>query len=440
MSLFKIAWRSIEQRRLASFLTGLSMALGVTLVISVLVVHNVIQKYFSESTGGYHLIVGAKGGKMQLVLNTIYHLNQPINNVPYSFYQEFTEGKFAANVEVAIPVCLGDNFQGFRIVGTTPDMFTALPYGTSDDGSDKFYEFAAGESFEQANFFDCVVGSVAAAKTGLKVGDRLEATHGLGAELDENSTIHSDHPFVVRGILRPTGTPNDRAVFVNMEGFLLIPEHLPEEVDRDNLPTDEHGHLLPVPDEHREITAILVKASGLGGIDAFSDAAALEIATAVNDGPVAQAISPVSEVRKFFDVLVAPIQYMLLALSALVVLVAGIGVMVSIYNSMSDRRREIAVMRALGAGRSTVMTVVLIESILLSVGGGIGGILLGHGLIGILNPFIVARTGVLIEFWRISPYELTIIPILIVLAALVGYLPAISAYRTDVGKALSENP
>jgi putative ABC transport system permease protein len=440
MSLFKIAWRSIEQRRLASFLTGLSMALGVTLVISVLVVHNVIQKYFSESTGGYHLIVGAKGGKMQLVLNTIYHLNQPINNVPYSFYQEFTEGKFAANVEAAIPVCLGDNFQGFRIVGTTPAMFTALPYGTSDDGSDKFYEFAAGENFEQANFFDCVIGSVAAAETGLKVGDRLEATHGLGAELDENSTIHSDHPFVVTGILEPTGTPNDRAVFVNMEGFLLIPEHLPEEVDRDNLPTDEHGHLLPVPEEHREITAILVKASGLGGIDAFSDAAALEIATAVNDGPIAQAISPISEVRKFFDVLVAPIQYMLLALSALVVLVAGIGVMVSIYNSMSDRRREIAVMRALGAGRSTVMTVVLIESILLSVGGGIGGILLGHGLIGILNPFIVARTGVLIEFWRISPYELTIIPILIVLAALVGYLPAISAYRTDVGKALSENP
>jgi putative ABC transport system permease protein len=120
--------------------------------------------------------------------------------------------------------------------------------------------------------------------------------------------------------------------------------------------------------------------------------------------------------------------------------VAGIGVMVSIYNSMSDRRREIAVMRALGAGRSTVMTIVLLESVLLSVGGGVGGILLGHGLIGILNPFIVAQTGVLIAFWKISLYEWIIIPVLIVLAALVGYLPAISAYRTDVGKALSENP
>jgi putative ABC transport system permease protein len=440
MSLFKIAWRSIEQRRLSSFLTALSMALGVTLVISVLVIHKVIKEYFSESTGGYHLIVGAKGGKLQLVLNTIYHLSQPINNVPYSFYKEFTEGQFAANVEVAIPICLGDNYRGFRIVGTTPEMFTALPYGTDDQGNDKRYEFAAGESFKQENFFDCVVGSVAAAETGLKVGDKLEATHGLGAALEENATVHTDHPFVVAGILQPTGTPNDRAVFVNMEGFLLIPEHLPEGVDPDALPKDEHGHLLPVADEHREVTAILVKASGLGGLEAFSDQAAAEIAKAINDGNVAQAISPVREVRGLFNVFVAPVQYVLLGLSALVVLVAGIGVMVSIYNSMSDRRREIAVMRALGAGRSTVMSIVLLESILLSVAGGIGGILLGHALIGVLNPLIVAQTGVEIEFWRISMEEFIIIPILIVLAALVGYLPAVSAYRTDVGKALSENP
>ena len=440
MSLFKIAWRSIEQRRLASFLTGLSMALGVTLVISVLVIHNVVQKYFSESASGYHLIVGAKGGKMQLVLNTIYHLSQPINNVPWSLYEEFTDGQFAPYVEFAIPVCLGDNYQGFRIVGTSPEMFTDMAYGTDDNGNDKHYAFAAGETFKQENYFGCVVGSVAAAETRLKVGDRIEATHGTGAEIDENTEIHTDHPFVVTGILQPTGTPNDRAVFVNMEGFLLIPAHLPEGLSENDLPKDEHGHLLPISAEHREITAILVKAGGLGGVSALADHAASEIARIVNDGSVAQAISPVREVNLLFDNFVAPMQYLLLALSALVVVVAGIGVMVSIYNSMSDRRREIAVMRALGAGRSTVMTVVLLESVLLSIAGGIGGILLGHGLVAALNPYLVAKTGVSIEFWQFSPFELTIIPILIVLAALVGYLPAISAYRTDVGKALSENP
>ncbi len=433
MSLFKIAWRSITQRRLASFLTGLSMALGVTLVIAVLVIHNVIQKYFSESAQGYHLIVGAKGGKLQLVFNTVYHLDQAINTIPESYYKEFTEGKYASQVEVAIPICLGDNYEGFRIVGTTPEMFTTLAYGYHDDGSEKRYEFATGENFKHENYFECVVGSVAAANTGLKVGDRIEATHGTSTKLDDkNKKVHTEHPFTVVGILEPTGTPNDRGIFVNMEGFLLAHETAPT--------ADGQGRLLKVTGEKRIITAFYVKVRGYGGVEATSASSARDLAKIVNGDSVAQAISPIREIEMFFDKLIKPLQYLLLGLSALIVVVAGMGVMVSIYNSMSDRRREIAVMRALGAGRSTVMSVVLLESILLSVGGGLGGILLGHALIGILNPFIVANTGVLIEFWRISPYELIIIPILIVLATLVGYLPAISAYRTDVGKALSENP
>ena len=121
-------------------------------------------------------------------------------------------------------------------------------------------------------------------------------------------------------------------------------------------------------------------------------------------------------------------------------IVAGIGILVSIYNSMSERRHEIAVMRAFGTGRITVMLVILLESILLSLGGGGLGLLLGHGLIGLLNPIIVEQTGVSVPWLQFNPLELILIPGLVALASLVGYLPALAAYRTDVAKSLRATP
>jgi putative ABC transport system permease protein len=142
-----------------------------------------------------------------------------------------------------------------------------------------------------------------------------------------------------------------------------------------------------------------------------------------------------------------------LSLAALIVVVAGIGIMVSIYNSMNDRRRDIAIMRSLGASRNTVMLVILFESILLSLAGGVGGLLLGHGLIGLLNPYITAETGVSIGVFDFAsynlllggrsypiPYEVVLVPGLVILASLVGFLPAMAAYRTDVAKALTAAP
>src|SRR6185295_11493141 len=118
MSLWKIAWRSIQQRALASTLTGLSMALGVALVVAVLVIHGVVSQSFQGNSGlGYNLIVGAKGGKLQLVLNTVYYLSSPVENIPYSYYKEFSEGRFKAYCDRVIPVCLGDYYQDFRVVG-----------------------------------------------------------------------------------------------------------------------------------------------------------------------------------------------------------------------------------------------------------------------------------------------------------------------------------
>lgn len=495
MSLLKIAWRNIEQRALASTLTGFSMALGVALVVAVLVAQGVIADSFTRGAGGYHLVVGKKGSQLQLVLNTVYHLQDPIENLPYSFYKEFVTtgdhaGRFAPYVKVAIPYCLGDNFQGFRVVGTVPELFGKLEYAGG-----KKYEFeAGGRNFEHDHFFEAVIGSSVAKKTGLKLGDEFQPTHGL-----KEGDGHKHDAFKVVGILKPTGTANDRALFINIEGFYLLDKHakpveevqaaaahdehhehegehheagsaehhdadhhdadhdVPQEKAAAPVPAQEHAethahegethehggqhhydaeghdhHHEPLPEEQREVTAILVLAS--------NDFSAESLRTTINEGETAQAASPIRVISDFFKTMVSGVSIALLSLTVLIIVVAGVGIMVSIYNSMNDRRRDIAVMRALGAGRGTVLSVILLESILLSLGGGLAGFLLGHALVGILGPVVEAFSGVTLGFLQFVPYELVLIPGLIVLASLMGYLPAMSAYRTDVAKALSASP
>jgi putative ABC transport system permease protein len=161
--------------------------------------------------------------------------------------------------------------------------------------------------------------------------------------------------------------------------------------------------------------------------------------TAVNKGEerIAQAVAPAREVTMLMDNIVGPIRLILLVLTVLIVIVAGISILVSIYNSMSERSHDIAVMRALGASRGAVMSIVLVESILLSLAGGLAGILLGHGIIALASPLVEARTGVTLGFFEFDRWELVVIPALVVLASLVGFLPAVAAYRTDVAKSLS---
>jgi len=425
MSLWKVAWRSIRQRFLVSTLTVVSMGLGVALVVAVLVVYGVVYQSFHRGGEGYDLIVGAKGGRVQLVLNTVFYLDQPVGNIPYEFFEELTIGKYAGDVETAIPVCMGHTCQGFRVVGTVPEMFSELKYR-----GDKSYEFAQGENFKVENHFEGVLGATAAATTKLQIDETFQATHGSGI----GSRSH-EQKFTVVGILAPTGTPVDRAVFVNMYGFLDI--HHAEslaahEESEDHEDHDHHGHA----DHVNEITAALVcipmERANRGQTDV--------VARAINKGRVAQAVVPARVIADLFEGIVGKLQWILLSMAVLTTLVAGIGIMVSIYNSMSDRRHEIAVMRALGASRVTVMLIILMESILLALIGGALGLLLGHGAIWLCSPLIAKWTGVVVGLLQFQRVELILVPGLILLAAAVGYLPALAAYRTDVSKSLITTP
>ncbi|MEN6459637.1 MAG: ABC transporter permease [Thermoguttaceae bacterium] len=436
MSLWKIAWRSIQQRFFVSMLTVLSMGLGVALVVAVLVVYNVVYQSFHRGGEGYDLIVGAKGGREQLVLNTVFYLSQPVGNIPYSLYDELKVGsRFASDVETAIPVCMGHTYQGFRVVGTVPEMFTDLKYRGNES-----YQFAQGRNFKEDEPFEAVLGSVAAYRTQLQIGEDVRSIAGGG---------HTDKkPFKVVGILAPTGTPVDHAVFVNMRGFQAM-HHAGEAADHDEAESPDKQHQEAAKPEERheeaahhdhahgeEISAVLVcidqKRANAGRTDV--------VARMINDGKVAQAVVPARVVADLFEGVVGKLQWILLGMAVLTVIEAGIAIMVSIYNSMSDRRHEIAVMRALGASRFTVMIVILMESILLALMGGAMGLLLGHGAIWVCTPLIADWTGVVVGLLQFQWMELVLIPGLIVLASAVGYLPAVAAYRTDVAKSLITTP
>ncbi len=492
MSLWKIAWRSIQQRGLASLLTVLSMALGVMMVVAVLSVHGIVAESFRNNSGlGYNLIVGAKGGKLQLTLNTVYYLSEPVENIPYDYYLEFLaadardeeyghsaaaltaaaatdtgrDGKYAQFTDFVIPLCLGDYLGRFRVVGTTPAMFEALTFGAE---ADRFYEFSSGRNFQtwsdEHGYFEAVLGATVARELGLQTGDGISPSHG-----DPEGEGHAQK-FTVVGVLAPTGTPNDRAAFVNIEGFYLMDDHakpLAEEAE-DGDPTlasaesasptaeigqgSDHDHeshsplrrdRLPIP--RREVTAILLKT-----VNPF---VAFRLPNLISEGPVAQCVAPIHEITNLFDLIVTPIQLALLALTGLICVVSGISILVSIYNSMNDRRSEIAVMRALGANRGTVMAVILLESILLSLAGGLAGWLGGHAINWLASGEIERRSGVSIGFFDFAPPlnveilglgpiigwispELLLVPALVCLAILVGFLPALAAYRTDVAKSL----
>jgi len=443
MSFWKIAWRNMQQRALASSLTGLSMALGVALMILVIVIHEVTVEQFESDAQGYHLIVGgSSGGDAQLVMNTVFHIGSPPYPIPYRYYRQFVDGAYAPYTKTAVPYCIGDSYHingsRFRVVATTPELFEKISYGANDDGSDKRYEFrAGGRNFKADHFFEAVIGSVVASKSGLKVGDTFEPTHGMSATGDK----HID--FKIVGILKPTGTSNDRALFANMEGFFLLEGHAlpPEALSADEAaaykpvgsidPEDPNRGFGPLPESQREVTSILVLCN--------DDIGMMTLDHKINKGKdrTAMAVKPGYFVQDMLDNIIGPIRLVLLVLTILIIVVAGISILVSIYNSMSERSHDIAVMRALGASRAAVMGIIMVESILLSLLGGVAGVLLGHAAIGLISPMIEAQAGIVLKFWQFNWQESLLIPGLVGFASLVGFLPALTAYRTDVGRALA---
>ncbi len=444
MNLLTIAWKSIRKRRLASCLTALSIGLGVMLMVLVLVIFGAVNSAFSQRSVGYDLIVGPKGSDLQLVLSAVYRMQPPIENLPYMYLEQLKKDR---RIISAVPLAFGDVTQdgSFPIVGTTPEYFEN--------------EYMPGRKYRLRGnringLFETIIGSEVSRQNGWDVGSQFTIVHGGAGSED----VH-DEKFTVVAVLAPTATANDRTVFLNLDGFYAIDGHQKpiDEIEKrmkDFYAADperlasalsqletfkaevakeghEHHHIHNTPDAMKEVTAILVKTRPETPFDAISFSAELQ------KGFQAMAVNPVRPIQRLVQGLLGNIQKALVVLTAIIILVSGVGIFVSIYNSMSDRRREIGIMRALGAGRRHVFGIVLAESALLCVGGGVMGWLVGHGLAIVASPWVIEQTGLLINPWALNSWEAILFPVLVGLAALVGFLPAMTAYRTNVADALS---
>ncbi|RLS51899.1 MAG: ABC transporter permease [Planctomycetota bacterium] len=457
MNLFTIAWKNLKQRSLASVLTMVSVALGVALMVTVLVLHGVIGKMFSQSGTGYDLIIGPQGSETQLVLSTVYRIDKPIENLPWRYYLQWKDDP---RVDLAIPFCFGDttNEGNFPVIGTSPQFFKA-PYARTPEPQ-QFRVWNPGDFLQGT--WDAVIGAEVARKNQWGIGSQFQLLHGGNTE---DGHVH-DEKFTVKGVLKPTGTPNDRCVFVHVDGFFLLAGHekpLIEAIQREALffaedinglkekykaelahaAEDEAGghdhahHAHAVPDVAKEVTSILLVMKRDPTDQLAATMSSLGIKQELKKGMQAQAVNPIQVMSQIMSKLVGNLQTVLLFMTGLIIAVSGIGVFVSIYNSMAERRREIAIMRALGAQRTTVSMIILCETVLLCVGGGLLGLVLGHGLVYVASPIIEARSGLLLDPRAWSPYELVVVPISIGLAILSGLIPSITAYRTDVAETLA---
>ncbi len=431
MNPFALSLKSLRNRRVTVGLTIASIALSVALLLGVERIRREAQTSFTNTISGTDLIVGARTSPVQLLLASVFRLSDASNNMEWKSYQAI-----AAHPAVAwsIPISLGDSHRGYRVVGTTRQYVDHFQYGRKQS-----LHMNDGEWFAGAD--GCVLGAEAAAALGYAVGDAVVVAHGAG----EVSFIqHDEHPFTVTGILAPTGTPVDRSVHVSLAGIDSIHEGMtgdPTEEDLDPLAAAlaaarqaeahaGHDHGASHGHEPGQITACFL---GLK-----SRAAALGVQRMVNEyeGEALSAVMPAAALQQLWEI-VGVVENTLLVVSAMVVLVGLTGMMVALMTSINERRREMAILRAVGARPAHVMGLIAGEAVLVSViGVGVGFILL-YAVLLIARPIIATRMGLFISIGFPSLYEWAI-GIVVVLAGLViGLVPAYRGYRYSLADGLT---
>ncbi|MFT5732646.1 MAG: putative ABC transport system permease protein [Planctomycetota bacterium] len=401
-----IVTRSMREHALSTSITVLAAALASGLVMAVLAIHSATSRAFGGMDLGYDAILGPAGGQSQLVLNTLFHLDASQGNIPWGLYRAIAEDP---GVERAVPYAVGDNFRGYRIIGTTLEAFegrSLLAPGTLFDSGKR----------------QAVVGAAVAQETGLVRGSTFSPSHGLTYN-ERDPRVHAER-YAVTGVMAPTGTPDDRVIFIPIEGVYRMGGH--ELRGTGEATNAEEFHSREIPDAYKEVSSVLLRFRR-GGV---SPGLRLNLQfNRLNDRatlawPIAQVLADLY--RKLFWAI-----EVLRTVAGIVVVVAGAGLLASLYNTMNERRRELAILRTLGARRGMVFGVVVGEAVLIS---GLGS-LLGFAVYGVIlsrvRDTLLSTTGVVL-----APTELGAglfwVPLgMLCVGAVAGLLPAIKAYTTD---------
>jgi putative ABC transport system permease protein len=417
----RLALKSLANRRLTAILTVVSIAVSVMLLLGVEKIRTGARESFASTISGTDLIIGARGGGVQLLLYAVFGIGNATNNVTWQSYQDI-----ASRPEVAwiVPLSLGDSHRGYRVVGTTPEFFTRYQYGRRQG-----LRFAAGKPF--AGLFDAVIGAEAARALGYHVGSEIVIAHGTGAVSFQD---HADKPFTVVGILAPTGTPVDRRVMVSLDAIEAIhvdwrsgappapgTEIGPGEVRR----MEEAGQLKP-----QAVTAALI---GLKSrINTFS------LQRAVNEyrAEPLTAILPGVALAELWSV-VGAAEQALLAVSAMVVATALLGMATAIFSTLNERRREMAILRSVGARPAHVLGLLVAEAGALALAGAALGTAATYAVLLVGAPLVERATGLYADLAPVGPREAWMLAAVILAGFVVGLVPALRAYRLSLGDGLT---
>lgn len=398
MTLPLVIYRSLRQHALSTLVTAASIALASGLMLCVWMVKVQSQAVFSTTTGGFDAVLGARGSKLQLVLNSVFHLEASPGNIEWDDYQAIRKNPA---VRSAIPIAVGDNLRGYRIVGTVPELFSEVSYAPG-----RRYAVEPGGRFFAEDAKEAVIGSFAAERLGLKRGDTFHPFHGL---VFNPNAVHAE-TYVVTGILKPTNTPADRVVWIPLEGVQTMSGHDPRAA--------------------KEVSAVLVQLR--------SPTAGFRLDIAYNKQgdrltfayPVGAIIADLFDRISWFDRVLTLVAYM-------VALVAAGSVLASIYNSMSSRRRDLAILRALGARRRTVFGSVVAEAACIGAIGSIAGYAVYLVLFTIVAGIVREQTGVVLSVFAWHPVIAACPAAMVALCALGGIVPALKAFRTPVAETLA---
>ena len=415
-ALLSVAWHSAWHRRFGLSLVVLSIALSTFLLLTVERVRHDVRENFSQSVSGTDLIVGARTGAVQLLLYSVFRIGSATNSIRFSSVQALERDKAVAWV---VPISLGDSHRGFPVVATSPAYFEHFRYGER-----RPLVLAEGRAF--ADVFDAVLGAEVAERLGYSMGQRVVLSHGNGVIAGND---HADKPFTVVGILSRTGTPVDRSVHIGLDGMEAI--HL-DWIAGAPLPG------MAVPAERvrefnltpKTVTAALV------GLKSRAAVFAVQRRVADFEGEPLLAVLPGVALDELWDAVGAG-ERALLAMSALVAVVSLAGLVAVVVTGLEQRRRELAVLRSIGAGPRAVFALLLIEGTLVAAIGALAGALASTAAIAALGPWAEARFGMGVQLAAPGIAEAAILAAIVFGGTAASLLPGWRAYRLSLADGLS---
>lgn len=449
----RIAWKNIWFKPLNTALSIILLTASVAIITLLILLQEQFEKKFNANIEGIDMVLGAQGSPLQLILSSVYQVDAPTGNIDYTEAKKWMKHPF---VQIAIPLAFGDNYRGYRIVGTTPDYLTK--YGA---------EVKQGKIFRKN--FEVVVGSAIAQKLNIKVGDKFFGSHGDA----EEGEVHDEHAYVVSGIASSTGKVIDNLILCNIHSVWAMHDHSHtesgteeahdhdheahageshghdheaghdhaegeahdhhhEEGDAAHAHEHEHEHEhtdTAISEEGKEITAVLIKFRSKMGIVTWP--------RLIPQNTKMQAASPIFEINRLFSLFGIGLQA-LQYLAYGIMLISGISIFIALFNTLKERKFEFALLRVNGASRFQLLALVLIESLLLCIVGFFFGTIVGRIALGFISGSSEDEFKMSFSPWEfVWEKEGYLFLLTIFVGILAAVIPAVKAYSLNISKTLA---